>query len=168
MPAVIIFFLVSLIGGYAAMNAATRDAARVDAAASISATYILSYKSALVAFNAVPANAAVTGTITNAMLAPYWPQGMVAKAGWTNNIYKKPDVNPVVFANTDPVLFIYETTLSTQQSVLEDLYIKTGKSYLVGRSNGVSLVGATGVNTGIVIPVLVPPIPAGAIVLIGK
>lgn len=153
MPAVFAFFFVAMIGGYAVMNVTTRDATRIDAVASVNATYILSYKAALVAY--INANPAVTGNITNVALATYWPTGLVAKAGWTNSV-------------NGGVLYVYESSLSAPQSVLDDLYRKTGKSFLVGRSNGATLMSATGVNTGVTIPVLVPAIPTGAIVLVGK
>lgn len=151
MPAVFALFFVMLMSLYGALNASKQEAVTTAAVADTQATNVLAYKSSVVTY--LNANPNATGAISDASLV--MPTGLVRNPNWTN-----------VVANG--TLFIYEVTPTTQPGVLDSIYLKSGKSFLVGRSNGSFLVNPFGYATGTPIPVTAPVIPVGAIVLVGK
>jgi hypothetical protein len=148
MPAALAIFFVMLMSMYAALNATKQEVAKTLATADASATNVIAYKSAVVTY--LNANPAAIGNIPDASLT--MPTGLVRLSNWTN----------VVVGGT---LFVYEAVPSQTPSTMDLIYGKTGKSILVGKSNGTSLINAMGTNTGIP---LTATIPIGSIVLVGK
>lgn len=151
MPAALTFFFVMIMTVYSAMNATQQDVARTNATADVSATNVIAYKASLVKYLNV--NTTASGNIVDASLT--MPTGLVRDTNWTNSV-------------VGGTLFVYEATPSTTSNVLENIYAKTDKSIMVGRSNGTNLINARGFNTGIAIPATTPPIPTGSIVMVGK
>ncbi len=151
MPAAIAIFFVAIFSIYGALYNPQKEQRNAAAVTDVRAVNGIAYRSAVIAY--LNANPSFSGQVPDSSIT--LPTGLVRDSRWTN----------VVSGGT---LFIFEQTPSNAAELLEVLYQKSGKSIMVGKSNGTNLINARGINTGVVIPATTPAIPNGAIVIVGK
>lgn len=149
MPVVVAIFFFALFSAYITITVPQKDAQKTAIVADTSAVNMLAYRAALSAY--LVSNPTFAGNIPDSSIT--LPTGMVRDANWTN----------VVYAQT---LYVFEATPSNLQTLLDAIYLKLDKSYLVGKNSGGNFVNAKGYTTG-ALPVTAPAIPSGSIVIIG-
>ncbi len=116
--------------------------------ADVAATNFYAYRAAVITY--YNANPAANGTIADGSMT-FLP-GYIRDARWTNLIQ-------------GGTLFVYSTGTASIDAVTT-MYQKGGKSLLIGKkSAGGNLVSATGTDTGIPLPAV---IPVGAITIVGN
>lgn len=149
MPTVVLVFFVALFAGVTTLYLPDIDARQAIATADKRAVNMFAYKAALIGY--LNSNPGFSGVIPDASLN--LPIGMVRDANWTN----------VVANNT---LYVFEAVPSNQTGLLDLIYLKTEKSLLVGKNRSGTYMNAKGYASG-PMPVTVPAIPNGSIVIIG-
>jgi hypothetical protein len=125
------------------------------------ASAIISYKNAVIAYlNANPTTG--TGTITDASLAAFWPEGFTNPPGRSYSNY--------LDASPGGTLYIF-SSFAYNNEVLEHLYRISGGSVFVGTKNAggdfVSYIGGPPAGLTFTVPVAAG-IPNDAIVILGK
>lgn len=125
-----------------------QESQMTQAVADVAATSALAYRESVI--NYLNANSGYTGTVPDASLTPLW--GYKRDPRWTNTV-------------VSGALYVYESTPSANTNMMDVLYTKTVKSFMVGRNQSGLLVSAKGFATGITVP---PAVPNGAILIFGK
>lgn len=141
----------ALVTFYVGQDIPNKASVQRTAVADVSATNLLAYRAAVLAYLA--ANPSATGTISDANLAAHWLPGYTRRPEWTHLI-----ASGTVFVFSSGVM-----NNGTAYSLRE----KSGESLLVGTKNTTTgrLQSATGVDTGINLPAA---IPNGAVVMLGR
>lgn len=141
----------ALVTFYVGQDLPRKEAAHVAATADVSATSLLAYRSAVLAY--LTANPAAVGSIADTALAPHWLPGYVRRPDWNNLI-------------SGGTVFVYSATPMSNGTAFA-LQNKSGESLLVGTKNASTgrLQSATGIDTGINLPAA---IPNGAVVMMGR
>lgn len=149
-PIWIVTVFLALVTYYVGQDIPKQEAASVAAMADMSSTNFLAYRQAVRRYMEV--NPGASGTISDAMLAPYWLTGYVRRPEWTN----------VVISGS---LYVYSASIVSHGTVAS-LSAKTHESVLVGTKSSTTgrLQSATGIDTGINLPAA---IPSGAVVMMG-
>lgn len=148
MPLVVCLFFISMLGILEALYVPARDARAIISKADVAATSALAYRESVI--NYLIANPTFTGTVPDASLTYLW--GYTRDPRWTN----------IVNATN---LYVYESSPSANTLLIDVLYSKTMKSYMVGKNVAGLIVSANGLATGNPVP---SGIPAGAILIAGK
>lgn len=148
MPLVVSMFFIAMMALLEALYLPARDAQVMQAKADVAATSALAYRESVI--NYLNVNPNFIGTVPDASLTYLW--GYTRDARWTH----------IVNANT---LYVYESAPSNNALLMDAIYSKTFKSYMVGRNVSSRLVSANGLATGIVVPAVVPDL---AILISGK
>lgn len=150
MPLVASVFFVAMVSLLGALYVPTQEARAAQSVADFSATSILAYRESVI--NYMNANPGFTGSVPDTSLTPIW--GNVRDLRWTNVV-------------SGGALYVYETVANSPNTslMLDQLYQKTAKSFMVGRNVSGILVSAKGFATGITVPAAVPN---GALLIVGK
>jgi hypothetical protein len=151
MPQVVALFFLAIVSLMSALYLPAQKAQGEVAIADAGATSLLAYRQGVIDY--LNTNPSFTGTVPDASIT--FPWGYVRDPRWTN------------YVQSGGTLYVFEATAHSAHTdqVLDQLYRKTMKSFSVGRNNGGQLVGATGLSTGILVPVAVPN---GALLIVGK
>jgi len=150
MPLVASVFFVAMVSLLGALYVPAQQAQAAHAVADVGATSLLAYRESVINYlNATPG---FTGTVPDASLTFTW--GYQRDPRWTNVI-------------SGGALYVYETVANSPNTsmMLDQLYQKTAKSFMVGRNVSGVLVSANGFSTGVTVPAAVPN---GAILIVGK
>jgi hypothetical protein len=148
MLAVISIFFAVITSLVVLQNLPAQEQRMIAAVADVEATSALAYRESLITY--LNQNAGFSGVVPDTSLTLLW--GHVRTAHWTNIV-------------SGGALYVYEASPTQDQTVLDTLYTKTNKSFMVGRNVSGTLMSAKGLNTSIAIPVAVPN---GSIVIFGK
>jgi PilM len=148
MPTLAALFFASIVALATVLNLPTQEAMFTQAVADVAATSALAYRESVI--NYLNTNPGFSGTVPDASITALW--GYQRDARWTNTV-------------VSGSLYIYESTPSSNKNLMDILYIKTKKSYMVGRNQSGLLVSSKGFGTGITVPIAVP---VGAIMIFGK
>lgn len=148
MPLLIVTFFIAMTAMITALNAPQQAVDRQTVIADATATSLLAYREGVI--NYLNANSGFSGVVTDALFTPL--TGAVRNTRWTN----------VVSGGS---LYVYETSLSNTPYILDQIYLKTNKSFMVGRNSSGFLVSANGIASGIAVPGVVPN---GAVTIVGR
>lgn len=148
MPLLVTTFFIAMMALLAALHVPAQDNQFMSAKANVAATDVLAYREELI--NYLNANTGFSGAVSDSQITPLW--GHQRRTNWTNIV-------------SNGTMFVYEVTPSPEALLLDTIYTKTSKSFMVGRNSSGTLVSANGLSTGITIPALVPN---GSIVIVGK
>lgn len=118
--------------------------------ADVVAVNAIAYKTALLHY--LDSNPSASGVIADSSII--LPSGMKRNSNWTNLV-------------ADATLYVYEVTPSNTSGLLSALFIKSGRSMLVGTRKGSQFISATGATTS-ALSASAMAIPDGSIVIIGK
>lgn len=149
MPTLVTLFFISIVALASLLTLPAQEARYEQAVADVAATSALAYRESVI--NYLNIDPGFTGTVPDASITPLW--GHVRDTRWTNT---------VVGGGS---LYVYESTPSSNKILMDVLYTKTLKSYMVGKNQSGFLVSAKGFGTGIAVP---NTVPAGAIMIFGK
>lgn len=148
MPQLAALFFIAMVSLAAALHVPAQQAMMTSAVANAGATSALAYRASVIDY--LNLNPTFTGTIPDASLTPLW--GHIRDSRWTN----------VVEAGA---LYVFESSPSNNVQLLDEIYTKTHRSFMVGRNTSGFLVSARGFATGIVVS---SSVPDGAILIVGK
>lgn len=148
MPTLVSLFFISMVALAAVLHVPAQEAQMTQAVADVAATSALAYRESVITY--LNSNPGFSGTVPDASLTPLW--GYQRDARWTNTV-------------VSGALYLYETTPSSNPTMLDLIYRKTLRSFMVGRNQSGFLVSVNGFSTGITVPVAVPN---GAILIFGK
>lgn len=150
-PVWIALVFLALLSFYVGQDAPRKQAVNVAVMADVAATNFLAYRGAVARYLAD--NPGATGTIDDALLAPYWPPGYIRRPEWTN----------VVAGGS---LYVFSAGVPSSGAAAS-VAAKTPGSLLVGTKNATTgrLQSVSGIDTGINLP---PVIAAGALVMMGR
>lgn len=148
MSTLVSLFFISMIALAAVLNIPAQESQVSQARADVAATSALAYRASVV--NYLNSNPTFSGTVPDSSLTPLW--GYQRDLRWTNTVVAG-------------ALYVYDTAPTPNVPVLDLIYKKTLKSFMVGRNQSGVLVSAKGFSTGITVPVAVPN---GAILIFGK
>lgn len=152
MPLMASLFFIAMVSLIGAMYVPAQEAQAKTSIAEVGATSFLAYRESVV--NYLNVNPSFTGTVPDTSLTFLW--GYQRDTRWTNAV-------------SGGTLYTYVVANSANtDELLSQLYRKTESSFMVGRSTGGKLISANGFQTGITIPATTPPIPIGAILIVGK
>ena len=140
MALVATFFFISMMSLVGALYVPVQQAQTNLAVADFSSTSFLAYREALIDY--LNANPGFTGVVADSSLT--YPWGYQRDPRWTN-----------VVSGT---LYVYEVSPNSPNTtlLLERLYQKTDKSFMVGRNVSGMLISANGFSTGVTVPAAVP------------
>lgn len=148
MPTLVSLFFIAMVALVSVLHIPAQEAQMTQAVANVAATSALAYRESVI--NYLNANSGYAGTVPDASLTPLW--GYIRDPRWTNTV-------------VSGALYVYESTPSSNTNMMDVLYTKTMKSFMVGRNQSGLLVSAKGFATGITVP---PAVPNGAILIFGK
>ncbi|ABE47298.1 type IV pilus biogenesis protein PilM [Polaromonas sp. JS666] len=148
MPLLVTTFFISMMALLVAIHVPEQDKQFMSAKADVAATDVLAYREELINF--INSNAGFSGAVSDSQITPLW--GHQRRTNWSNIV-------------SNGTMFVYEVTPSPEALLLDKIYRKTARSFMVGRNSSGTLVSANGLSTGITIPASVPN---GSIVIVGK
>lgn len=151
MPIVYVILMLAMFTGINVIYLPGIEARKVAIQADTKAVNMLAYKSALITF--LNSNPTYAGVIPDSSIT--LPTGMSRDSNWTNVV-------------TSGVLYVYEAVPSGTQNLLDAIYLKSDKSYLVGKKVGSNYVNAKGYTTSTFPSTSPSTVPDGAIVIIGR
>jgi hypothetical protein len=148
MPLLITTFFIAMMTLLVALHVPGQENQFIAAKADIAATDVLAYREEVI--NYLNSNVGFSGAVSDAQITPLW--GHQRRANWSNIV-------------TNGTMYVYEVSPSPEVLLLDKIYRKTSRSFMVGRNSSGTLVSANGLSTGITIPLAVPN---GSIVIVGK
>jgi hypothetical protein len=151
MPIVYVILMLSIFTGINVIYLPGIEARKVAIQADTKAVNMLAYKSALITY--LRTNPTFTGVILDSSIT--LPTGMTRDSNWTNVV-------------SGGVLYVYEGVPSGTQNLLDAIYLKTEKSYLVGKRVGSNYVNAKGYTVSVFPSTSPSTVPDGSIVIIGR
>jgi hypothetical protein len=120
-------------------------------AGDVAAANFYAYRGAVISY--LNANPGTTGTVADGGLT--WPLGYIRNPAWTN----------LVDSGT---LYTYSTTVPSNEA-MEAIAKRGGRSMMIGyKTAGNTMTSINGAAAGFTLPAAMVPVPAGAVVVIGK
>ena len=118
MPLLVTTFFIAMMALLVELHVPAQENQFMSAKASVAATDVLAYREELI--NYLNSNTGFSGAVSDSQITPLW--GHQRRTNWSNIV-------------SNGTMFVYEVTPSPETLLLDTIYKKTSRSFMVGRNS---------------------------------